>query len=67
MTKLTYTKALERLNKIIEEMQSNEVDIEKTAQLVKEASSLVKACRKLLASTQDDIDKVLNQMKEPPE
>ncbi len=67
MSKFNYNKALNRLNEIVAEMESNELDINKISKLVKESSTLLKACKKELTSTEDDINEVINQMNQPPE
>ncbi len=66
MSKFNYTKALSRLNEIVEEMESDELDIEKISILVKESSTLLKACKKALTSTEEEINEVINQMNLPP-
>ncbi len=67
MSKFSYNQALERLNQIAEEMQSEELDIEKIGKLVKESSTLIKACKKALASTEEEINEVISQMNMPTE
>ncbi len=67
MSKFNYTKALSRLNEIVEEMESDELDIEKISKLVKESSTLLKACKKALTSTEEEINEVITQMNLPPE
>ena len=67
MSKFNYNKAITRLNEIVEEMDSNELDIDKISKLVKESSALLKACKKALTSTEDEINEVINQMNQPSE
>jgi len=67
MNKFDYKKAVGRLQQIVEDMESNELDIDKISKLVKESSALLKACKKALTSTENEINKVLNQMNEPSE
>ena len=67
MSKFNYNKALTRLNKIVEEMEADELDIEKISKLVKESSTLLKACKKALSSTEEEINEVISQMNLPPE
>ncbi len=67
MSKFNYTKALSRLNEIVEEMESDELDIEKISKLVKESSTLLKACKKALSSTEEEINEVISQMNLPSE
>ena len=67
MSKFNYNKALTRLNEIVEEMEADELDIEKISKLVKESSTLLKACKKALSSTEEEINEVISQMNLPPE
>lgn len=67
MNKFNYNKAILRLNKIVEEMESSELDIDKISKLVKESSTLLKDCNKALTSTQEEINEVINQMNQPSE
>ncbi len=67
MSKFNYNKAVIRLQEIVEDMESNELDIEKISKLVKESSALLKACKKALTSTETEINNVLSQMNEPSE
>lgn len=67
MSKFNYIKAISRLNEIVEEMDSNELDIDKISKLVKESSTLLNACKKALTSTENEINEVINQMNQPSE
>lgn len=67
MSKFNYNKAISRLNEIVEEMDSNELDIDKISKLVKESSTLLNACKKALTSTENEINEVINQMNQPSE
>ncbi len=67
MSKFNYNKSLSRLQEIVEEMESNELDIDKISELVKESSTLLRACKKALTSTEEEINKVINQMNQPSE
>ncbi|MCF6361196.1 MAG: exodeoxyribonuclease VII small subunit [Cyclobacteriaceae bacterium] len=67
MSKFNYNKALSRLNEIVAEMESDELDIEKISKLVKESSTLLKACKKALSTTEEGINEVIAQMNLPSE
>ncbi len=67
MSKFNYTKAINRLNEIVEEMEADELNIEKISKLVKESSTLLKACKKALNSTEAEITEVIDQMNQPSE
>ncbi len=67
MSKFNYNKAILRLSEIVEEMESSELDIDKISKLVKESSTLLKACKKALTSTEEEINEVISQMNQPSE
>ena len=67
MAKSSYTKALSRLQVILDKMETNEPDIDELAKLVKEASSLIKQCKTALRDTESEIDGALNSLNEPLE
>ncbi|MCB0497708.1 MAG: exodeoxyribonuclease VII small subunit [Cyclobacteriaceae bacterium] len=67
MSKFNYKKAMERLNEIVSEMESGELDIDKISALVKESSTLLKACKKALTSTEEEINRVIENDGEPSE
>ena len=67
MSKFNYKKAITRLNEIVEEMESHELDIDHINKLVKESSTLLKACKKALSSTEEEINEVIIKMNEPSE
>lgn len=67
MSKFNYNKALERLNEIVAEMESGELDIDKISALVKESGKLLNDCKKALTSTEEEINQVIDQMNQPSE
>ena len=67
MATTTYTQALERLQVILDKMESDEPNIDELAKLVKEASKLIKQCKKSLRDTESEIDDALNSLNEPLE
>ncbi len=67
MSKFNYKKSVSRLQEIVDEMESNELDIDKITKLVKESGTLVKACKQALTSTEEEINEVLSQMNKPSE
>ena len=57
--KQTYTSALEELQKIIEEIQAEEVSIDDLAEKVKKASDLIRFCKEKLRTTEGELGDVL--------
>lgn len=67
MSKFNYKKAMERLSEIATEMESGDLDIDKVGDLVKESSTLLKACKKALVATENEINKVIEETDQPSE
>lgn len=57
----SYDKAITRIEAIVLQLEENDKSIDELAALVKEASSLVKACKKKLRTTEDDIAKAFDE------
>lgn len=55
----TYSQALNELEKIINEIESEKVDLDLLAEKVKRASHLIKYCRAKLRSTEEDVKAAL--------
>ena len=57
--KLTYTSAITELEKIVEEIESGEIDVDVLTEKVKRASELIKFCKDSLRNTQKEVEKTL--------
>jgi exodeoxyribonuclease VII small subunit len=64
---ITYSQALNELEKIIAEIESEEIDVDAVAEKVKRASFLIKLCRSRLKDTGEEVKKVLAEMEEKAE
>jgi len=64
---LTYSQALSELEKIVSEIESEEVDIDILAEKIKRASFLITFCKEKLRTADDEVKKVLSTMKDMPE
>ena len=64
---LTYGQALTELEKIVGEIESDEIEVDALAEKVKRATTLIKFCRERLRSTGNEVKKVLSEMDEKPE
>jgi exodeoxyribonuclease VII small subunit len=62
--KLTYSSAIAELEDIVNEIESDEVDVDVLAAKVKRASELIKFCKDNLRDTQKEVNKVLEGMGE---
>lgn len=58
--KFSYKQALNELEEILAEIESDEPDIDTLSKKVKRATFLIKECKKRLRQTSDEIDSILN-------
>lgn len=56
---LTYTQAIEELEKIVAEIEEGKVSVDILSEKVKRASFLIKLCRTRLTGTEEDVMKIL--------
>ncbi len=57
--KLSYEKAVARLEELVRRMENNETGIDKLADELKEARQLLSFCREKLFATEEEIKKAL--------
>ena len=57
--KETYSQAIERLEKIVAQLDSNELDIDQLADKIKEANELIAFCKNKLTKTDSEVEKLL--------
>ncbi|GAP71132.1 exodeoxyribonuclease VII small subunit [Bacteroidales bacterium 6E] len=62
--KLTYQEALEEIEEILEKIEGNELDIDELAEKVKRVSFLLKFCKDKLQKTNEEVEKILNEMED---
>ena len=63
---LTYSQALNELEKIVADIESEEVDVDLLAEKIKRASFLITFCKGKLRTAEDEVKKVLSEMEENP-
>jgi exodeoxyribonuclease VII small subunit len=61
---ISYSQALTELEKIVGEIESEEIDVDALAEKVKRAAYLIKSCRGRLRSTEEDVKKALTEVEE---
>jgi exodeoxyribonuclease VII small subunit len=64
---LTYSRAIGELEKIINEIEAESVDVDVLAEKVKRATYLIKFCKSNLRTTEEEVKKVLSEMEEKSE
>lgn len=62
--KITYQEALDEIEEILEKIESNELDIDILAEKVDRVAFLLKFCKEKLKKTNEDVEKILNDMEE---
>ena len=62
----TYSQALNELEKIVAEIESEEADVDLLAEKIKRASFLITFCKGKLRTAEDEVKKVLAEMEEGP-
>jgi len=65
--KLTYSQAIGELEKIIDEIEAESIDVDVLAEKVKRATYLIKFCKSNLRTTEEEVKKVLSDIEERPE
>ncbi|WP_321333186.1 exodeoxyribonuclease VII small subunit [uncultured Bacteroides sp.] len=59
--KETYTDAIERLEKIVRQIDNNELDIDILGEKIKEANEIIAFCTKKLTKADAEIEKLLEE------
>lgn len=58
----TYEKAYNELQTIIAEIESGEISVDVLSEKVKRAASLIAFCKEKLATTENDVQKILDEL-----
>ena len=61
---ITYSLALEELQEIINDLESDQIDIDELAKKVERANELLQQCQKRLTSTQMQVEKIIEALNE---
>ena len=59
--KETYSQAMERLEKIVAQIDSNELEIDVLAEKIKEANEIIAFCSEKLIKADQEIEKLLSK------
>lgn len=60
--KMTYTDAYEELQQIVSDIEDGEITVDVLSAKVKRASELIKVCKEMLTSTEEDVKKILEDL-----
>ena len=61
---ITYTEAMKELELIVGEIEEGEITIDTLSEKVKRASELIRICKEKLTATEEDVSKILEDLKE---
>lgn len=64
--KMTYSQAIEELEKIINDMESENINVDILTEKVKRASHLIKFCKGSLRTTEEEVKRALSEIEEKP-
>ena len=62
--KVSYTEAILELESIVTEIEQGEITIDTLSEKVKRAAELIRICKSKLTSTEEDVNKILGEIKE---
>jgi exodeoxyribonuclease VII small subunit len=62
-----YTEAFEELQEIVSEIEQGEISVDELSEKVKQASVLIKICKAKLATTEEDVAKILKELEKSTE
>ena len=62
--KISYTEAIRELETIVSEIEQGEITIDILSEKVKRASELIRICKAKLTSTEEDVSKILEDLKD---
>ncbi len=66
MTKkrLSYNEAISEIEKILDQMEKEDLDVDDLSAKVKRVSELISLCRTKLSTTEAEVEKILNEMEQ---
>ncbi|MBQ6612235.1 MAG: exodeoxyribonuclease VII small subunit [Alistipes sp.] len=59
--KITYTEAMTEIEDIMARLRSGEMSIDELTSSVARATKLITECRKMLATTEQEVEKLINE------
>jgi len=60
----TYKQAIEELETIVNEIENESISVDELSEKVKRASLLIRLCKTKLTKTEEEVSKVLEEMKQ---
>ena len=62
-----YKEAFEELQQIVSEIEDGQISVDELSEKVKRAALLIRICKNKLASTEEDVNKILKELDAPDE
>ncbi len=62
--KLTYSQAIDELEKIINDIESENINVDSLTEKVKRATHLIKFCKVSLRATEEEVKKALSEIED---
>jgi exodeoxyribonuclease VII small subunit len=59
---ISYTEAFNELQEIVSEIEDGEISVDELSEKVKRASFLIKICKQILTSTEENVNAVLKDL-----
>lgn len=60
--KINYTEAYQELQTIVAEIEQGEISVDELSEKVKRAALLIRICKQKLKTTEEDVNKILNEL-----
>ncbi len=64
MPEIKYSKSIEKLEKIIENIENEEIDVDELAKQVKEAVGLIKTCKDKITKAETEVKNVVDALED---
>ncbi len=61
-TDISYAKAIKEIEEILQKIENEELDVDELGASVKKAANLLKICKSKLHDTEEEIQKILDEM-----
>ncbi len=62
MKEKSYSQAIEELEKIVSEIENEDISVDELAEKVKQAAGLIRICKAVLYKTEQEVDAILKEM-----
>ena len=59
---LTYARAIEELERIVSEIENEDISVDELSEKVKRASKLIQICKDALHSTEEEVKQILEEL-----